>query len=489
MFRKLMKHLANNPGLKLLSILFSIILWLVVVNVADPDATKSFSVPVEILNKDVITEMGKVPGIVADTDIAVFYITGPRSYVEDMGSDDFNVTADLSQVDLSQDGEAKLVPIEITAKKNNRRIDIIRKTVNMQITLEDRSEQRFVISPETTGTPAEGSAIGNVEVTPNLLKISGPASIVSRINRVAATINVEGISSDVSDSVMPVLYDENGLVISSELLEISQTMVTIRADILTSKSVPIHCQVSGTPAAGYEFREVEHAPEEVLVKGEAAVLNSITAIEIPADVINIDGATKDVETSIDLTPYLKEMGISLVDESTNQVALKVIIERKETKIFNFPVKDIKVTGLNSDRDVKYEGETVAINVRALGEDMDVLAVQDIEVIVDVIDLQPGTYLRPLTINFPGEKYEMVGTVNVQLNIVEKTAQSQEPEEDSQIPSMNREEGNSNRIPMSGQDNEDKDEEENNEQDKDEEEPEDNKNDHSDGNSDGSPDVN
>ena len=99
MFRKMMKHLANNPGLKLLSILFSVILWLAVVNVADPDATKSFSVPVEILNKDVITEMGKVPGIVGDTDIAVFYITGPRSYVEDMTSDDFNVTADLSQVD------------------------------------------------------------------------------------------------------------------------------------------------------------------------------------------------------------------------------------------------------------------------------------------------------------------------------------------------------------------------------------------------------
>ena len=103
MFKKMMKHLVNNPGLKILSVLFSVVLWLVVVNMADPEATKSFSVPVEILNKNVITEMGKVPDIIGDTDIAVFYITGARSYVEDMGSDDFSVTADLSQVDLSQD--------------------------------------------------------------------------------------------------------------------------------------------------------------------------------------------------------------------------------------------------------------------------------------------------------------------------------------------------------------------------------------------------
>ena len=92
MLKKLMKHLTNNIGLKIISVLFSIVLWLVVVNVADPDGTKSFSVPVEILNKNVIEEMGKVPDVLGDTDIAVFYITGPRSYVEAMNADDFKVT-------------------------------------------------------------------------------------------------------------------------------------------------------------------------------------------------------------------------------------------------------------------------------------------------------------------------------------------------------------------------------------------------------------
>ena len=424
MFQKMMKHLANNPGLKLLSLLFAVIIWLVVVNVADPDATKTFSVPVEIINKDIITEMGKVPNVVGDTDIAVFTISGPRSYVDDMASDDFSVTADFSQVDLSQEGETKLVPIEITAKKNERHIEIMRRTVNLQITLEDRLEKKFVISPESTGTPAEGYAIGGVEVTPNLLKVSGPASVVSKISRVGASINVDGISSDVSDNVIPVLYDEAGSVISSDLLEMNQTAVTIKAEIWATKSVPVQCRVSGEPAAGYEFRKVECAPETVLVKGRAVVLIGINAINIPANVIDITGAREDMESTVDIVPYLEELGISLVEPNASQIAVTVTIEQKETKTVDFPSNNIKVSGLNNEYDLTFNIESVSMTVRALEEDMETLALDQIEVLLDVTDLQPGSYTRLLNVTLPGDKYELIGQVNVQFTIVDRNAETQ-----------------------------------------------------------------
>ena len=424
MFQKMMKHLANNPGLKLLSLLFAVIIWLVVVNVADPDATKTFSVPVEIINKDIITEMGKVPNVVGDTDIAVFTISGPRSYVDDMASDDFSVTADFSQVDLSQKGETKLVPIEITAKKNERHIEIMRRTVNLQITLEDRLEKKFVISPESTGTPAEGYAIGGVEVTPNLLKVSRPASVVSKISRVGASINVDGISSDVSDNVIPVLYDEAGSVISSDLLEMNQTAVTIKAEIWATKSVPVQCRVSGEPAAGYEFRKVECAPETVLVKGRAVVLNGINAINIPANVIDITGAREDMESTVDIVPYLEELGISLVEPNASQIAVTVTIEQKETKTVDFPSNNIKVSGLNNEYDLTFNIESVSMTVRALEEDMETLALDQIEVLLDVTDLQPGSYTRLLNVTLPGDKYELIGQVNVQFTIVDRNAETQ-----------------------------------------------------------------
>lgn len=427
MFKKLMKHLTNNLGLKFLSLLFSVVLWLVVVNVADPDATKSFSVPVEILNKNVITEMGKVPDIVGDTDIAVFYITGPRSYVEDMSGDDFTVTADLSQIDLSQEGEQKLVPIEISAKKNERRINIIRRSMNMQIKLEDLSEQKFIISAETTGTPADGCAIGEVEVTPNLLKVSGPNSVVSRISRVTATINVDGISGDVSDNVMPVLYDEEGNVVPSDMLEMNQSIVTIKAKILGTKSVSINCQVSGAPADGYVCTGVEYAPEEIVIKGEAATLNRINVIDIPADVVDISGATKDVDATIDITPYLQELGVSLADDTDNQIAVKAHIVQKESRVINLPVDDIKVNGLDRNYKLNYIGNNVSITVRALSEDMEQLQEADITAAIDVSGLDPGQQSVPLTVTLPSSKYELVGEVTIQVMIEDENELLGEPD--------------------------------------------------------------
>lgn len=449
MFRKTMKYLVNNPGLKVLSLLLSVVLWMVVVKMADPDANKSFSVSVEILNKDVITEMGKVPDVVGNTDIAMFSISGPRSYVEKMSSDDFKVTADLSQLDLNQDGDVKLVPIEISAKKNEKWITIVQRTVNLQITLEDLSEKKFVITPEVMGTPAEGCAIGAVEVVPNLLTVSGPESIVSRISRVSATINVDGVSSDVTDNVMPTLYDEDERVISSDLLEMNQGFVTIKAKILGTKSVPIRCQVSGTPAEGYEYRGLEYAPETVLVKGEASLLNSINAINIPEDVINIDGAREDMEVGIDLNPYVAEVGLSLVDETANRIAVQVLIEEKETKEFNLPVERINVTGLNDDYELTYSGSFVKISVRALKEDMDILQIEDINGALDVSELAPGVHTLQLNVTLPNDKFEVINTVNVQITIEDKNA---EPEEDEHqededgpgTPSIDEEEQGENR---------------------------------------------
>lgn len=426
MFKKLMKRLTNNMGLKLLSLLFSVVLWLVVVNIADPEATKTFSVPVNIQNKEVIEQMGKVPDVIGDTDIAVFSISGPRSYVEEMNADDFTVTADLSQVDLTEEDETKLVRIEVTPKKYEKYITVHQKTVNMQITLEELAEKNFVISPVTTGTPADGCAIGNVEVTPNLLAVSGPESIVSKISKVTATINVNGISSDVTDNVVPVLYDEEGNVITSDLLETNQVTVNIKANILGTKSLTIQCDVTGEPADGYEYTGLEYAPQTITVKGEAQILNTMNVIRIPGEVIDITGATGNVENTIDINEYLPE-GVSLVDDEGNQIAIKALIVQKASKIVNLSTENINIDGLPDNYELTYNVATVPVNIRASQDEIDGFDVSSIQATIDVTDLEPGTHTVQLEITINDEKYEVVGSVSVQIVIKDLDAE-ETPEE-------------------------------------------------------------
>ena len=50
MLRKLTKRITNNFGLKILAAVFAIILWMVVVNIEDPEKTKGFTIPSKIMN-------------------------------------------------------------------------------------------------------------------------------------------------------------------------------------------------------------------------------------------------------------------------------------------------------------------------------------------------------------------------------------------------------------------------------------------------------
>ena len=168
-----------------------------------------------------------------------------------------------------------------------------------------------------------------------------------------------------------------------------------------------------------------------MLKGEASLLNSINAINIPEDVINIDGMREDTDVDIDLNPYLAEVGLSLVDETANRVAVRVLIEEKETKEFTLPVERINVAGLKEDHELTYSGTSVKISVRALKEDMDTLQTADINAALDVSELAAGVHTLQLNVTLPSNKFEVVGDVNVQITIEDKNAESEEDSEEDQ----------------------------------------------------------
>ena len=56
---KIKRIFLENWVLKLLAVFFSIVLWLVVVNVDDPTQTKTFTTNVTVVNADVLTDAGR----------------------------------------------------------------------------------------------------------------------------------------------------------------------------------------------------------------------------------------------------------------------------------------------------------------------------------------------------------------------------------------------------------------------------------------------
>ena len=55
MLQKIAKIITNNFGLKILAVVISVVFWLVIVNVEDPEKTLTFTVQVNIENADYLT--------------------------------------------------------------------------------------------------------------------------------------------------------------------------------------------------------------------------------------------------------------------------------------------------------------------------------------------------------------------------------------------------------------------------------------------------
>ena len=107
------KILTNNIGYKLLSLLFAIIFWLIVVNIDDPEVTRTIQgIPVTPLDEEVITENSQVYKVVSGNEVTIT-VKGPRSMVDKLTKDDF-----VAEAPFSEKSNVDAVPIYVTFRNS-----------------------------------------------------------------------------------------------------------------------------------------------------------------------------------------------------------------------------------------------------------------------------------------------------------------------------------------------------------------------------------
>lgn len=409
MLKTLGKKLMNNFGLKLLAILLAIVLWMVVINIDDPAVRKTMTLSVTMKNQDYITEMGKYMDILGDSNTVTFTYTTKRGIWENISSTDFSATADLKKIEAKENGTYR-VPVIVSAIRNASQITIESKQLYLEVTLEDLGKKQFQIKANTSGTVADGCALGNVTIdNANVVQVSGPVSLVNAIDSVVATVNVDGMSADITDNVVPVFYDANGEVIDTTKLEKSIDTVNITAQILNTKDIPLELSYMGEPEAGYCLTEVLSNPKTVRVKGTAATLNTLDRVVVPAEVLDLTGVTSDVEKTIDISTYLPE-GVSLVISSDAKVNITAKIEEMETKEFRIPISNITAAGLKTGYQLAYAEKYLNVSIRAGRTALGYLNSANITGTIDVENLKEGTHTVTVILELDRTIYEISDVV-------------------------------------------------------------------------------
>lgn len=425
MVRRAWKVITNNIGLKLLAALFAVILWLVVVNIDDPKISQRFSATVVIENAEYLTDQGKYFEVLNDTNTIVFTVTAKRSYIEKLSNTDFKAVANMENAAIDNESGTGKVPIEVTALRYSSLVTISRATQNLEIALDNLAQDQFIVGVETTGTLPEGCALGEVTVSPNLLKVSGPESVVSKIDHVTASIDITNMTTDVVASVIPTLYDSDGNVIDKNELTLNMSTVTVSARILDIKDVSLIFNVTGTPAEGYAYMDMEYEPKTIAIKGTASSLNNVTAINIPENALDISGARGDITQIIDVTEYLPG-GVTIADQSKAKVKVTVHIAQLSTKVVNIFPSSIRVLNLPEGYRLSFDTSVIRVNISGITEDIAALNPGDIVASIDAGQLTPGTHEVEIVLDLEENLYHE--PIRVSVTVTEETTDEQTPEE-------------------------------------------------------------
>ncbi len=386
--------ITNNLILKFVSLVVALLLWILIVNAIDPTTTRSFrNVEVEVLNENVILGSNHVYTIL-DGDKVDFTVKGKRSEIEGLTADDFSATADLSKLSTINTTE---IDVSLNAD-HTAHVEIDSRSAVMRISLEEKVSEKFRVTVDTEGELDQGYVLGDVSCNPSMVEVSGPASVIEKIDHVGAlvTLNGEKEGFDLKESLY--LYDASGGVMDSNSVTLSKKQSEVSIQILPVVEVPIHVNVSGTPAEGYVNTGVDYTLKSVGVAGDEKDIRKIKKIEIP---ISVEGASEDVVKEVELSEYLPD-GCKLKNEGDSVLVITCDIQKKGQRAFTFSNSDITVNNLSSDDSITFTNSEERHKLVILGREskLQKITMSDLKPSMDVTGLSEGTYRLLIQFELP-----------------------------------------------------------------------------------------
>lgn len=406
-----MKHkITKNWGLKLVSFLFAVMLWVIVTNINDPiSPLRVNNIRVNIKNAELITDKGQIYEVLDGTDVIdAVTIRAPRSIIDTL--DESNVIAEADMNDLTS---LNTITIKLYTNKYNDKLESIKGNIDsVRLNIEDKQIRSFPIRPNVTGEVTEGYLLGNVSTEQNLIRVSGPESVISQIAKAQAEVDISGFTSNIGTDSDIRLYNEEGVEIRSQSIEKNITKVRVNVEILEKKTVPIVYAVGGTPAEGFRMTgEVNGSRQNVMIAGKSDILREISSIEVPESTIDVNGATETVETVINLHDYLPENVILAEDDFDGIVSVSVQIEQERRQTVYVPLDEIQITGvpIGSRATINEPDENYSIVLVGLSSELSEIDTNTITAYIDVAawleqqentETENGYYRMPLEVRLP-----------------------------------------------------------------------------------------
>lgn len=386
----MIKRITNNFWWKVLSLFLAFLTWLMVINIEDPQISRTFlDVPVEKLNVSAI-ESEKKAIEYREGETVTVRVRGKRSVVDNMSMNDIFAYADLEKKSIT---DAVDIVIEVPES-----VSIQSKEPNMMmVELENIITVQKAVQPYMEGEPSEGYVYLEPSVIPNNIEVEGPESKVGLISSVLVPVRIDGVTRDVTLFGKPQFFDEANNLISG--LTPSTNQVQIKVPIELTKTVDLELIHEDQVAEGYELINVSLSQNTLGVRGSEATLRALNTINVSG--LNLEPLTEDAILDIDVATILPD-GISMYND-VESIQAYVDIEPIVRLEISVTHENINVRHIPDGLQFSYVGEeTYSIVYSGIPARLEDLDIERIAPSISLRGMEEGIHTIPLTY------YEPVG---------------------------------------------------------------------------------
>lgn len=380
------KRIESDLLLKILSVVFAFLLWMFVINTDNPVIKKTFSdVPVDMLNEQVLDELNQTYKIESG-DTVSFTVKGKKDIVDRLTKSDFRATADVSSM-----SDVHAIPIKVEALRYKSQLDVDTGNATVKVVLEDVKSDQIPVVMEIKGKPASGYTVSIQTATPNLISISGPKSVVSRIKQIVAVVNVSGVKKDVTMTQSVKCYDEDGDEVSQERIKLDTNKIKVKIGLSRTKVVPFKVDTKGSTGKGYVLGSIDYQPKHIEITGSKEDLDKVDSIKLAK--LDISDSTKSIEKTIKASDIKLPDGISFVKsvDKIKNVVIRANIEKKKSRTLTIPTSQIALINNTKNYAVTFDDQEIKVKISGLRSVIDKVVVKDLNPKLDMRLYEPGTH--------------------------------------------------------------------------------------------------
>lgn len=347
--KRFQELLMKDLGWKLLSVAIAAIMWFMVINITQPIDSRNYSRPLTIENLETLTSHGLTVGNMEELKAAkvTAKIKAQRTALDRLNQNPEWVQAsvDLSGLSYTADGDVVALPVDITMQSGLTGYEVVSKTpAVVEVHIEKLETKELPVEVILDGKPEEELPLSEPILSRETVKVSGPASLVRKVASVRAVVEAEALQTTSIVTVSLGCYDAAGAIIKGVSTEVSE--VTVSYTLLDTKDVPVHVEITGTPAAGYQVGDTLCSPATITLQGSAEDLKNILYLQM--DSIDVSGRSASVTRSFNIEDYLPE-NITLPKDSSRTVQITVEITQQNGKSLTLQENDLTILGQESGK--------------------------------------------------------------------------------------------------------------------------------------------